>query len=125
MISYTIYNKATGLIRKSFFAANADSVESYYNSEIEAVLEGDINGNNFKIIEGNVVEIPPPSNYEEDNRHKRNFELKNSDWTQVPDSPLTDSKKAEWRTYRQALRDLPTNSSWPDIEDSDWPIIPS
>ena len=31
-----------------------------------------------------------------------------SDWTQLPDSGLTDEKKAEWQIYRQALRDLPT-----------------
>jgi len=30
-----------------------------------------------------------------------------SDWTQLPNSPLSDSKKAEWATYRQALRDIP------------------
>jgi|TARA_Y100000015_G_scaffold37179_1_gene38954 DNA-binding transcriptional regulator/RsmH inhibitor MraZ len=30
-----------------------------------------------------------------------------SDWTQSADSPLSDTKKAEWATYRQKLRDLP------------------
>lgn len=40
-------------------------------------------------------------------RDKRNARLKTSDWTQMPDSPLTDSKKQEWATYRQQLRDLP------------------
>ena len=35
--------------------------------------------------------------------------LSSSDWTQAVDSPLTDSKKAEWATHRQALRDLPTS----------------
>ena len=39
--------------------------------------------------------------------NKRNGKLKDSDWTQLPDSPLSDSKKAEWATYRQALRDIP------------------
>jgi len=34
----------------------------------------------------------------------RNAELKNSDWTQLPDAPVN---KNEWATYRQALRDLP------------------
>ena len=38
---------------------------------------------------------------------KRNRLLAGSDWTQLPDNALTDSKKAEWATYRQALRDLP------------------
>ena len=38
---------------------------------------------------------------------KRNRRLEASDWTQVPDSPLSAEKKAEWATYRQALRDIP------------------
>jgi hypothetical protein len=29
----------------------------------------------------------------------------------MPDSPLSDTKKAEWATYRQELRDLP--AKWP------------
>ena len=37
----------------------------------------------------------------------RNALLIWSDWTQGNDSPLSDSKKAEYVTYRQALRDLP------------------
>lgn len=32
-----------------------------------------------------------------------------SDWTQMPDSPLTDEKRAAWAAYRQAMRDLPDN----------------
>ena len=40
-------------------------------------------------------------------RNIRSGLLSQSDWTQVSDSPLTDSKKAEWRTYRQQLRDFP------------------
>ncbi len=37
--------------------------------------------------------------------------LANSDWTQVADSPLSDSKKAEWAAYRTALRDLPATAT--------------
>ena len=40
---------------------------------------------------------------------KRNNKLTASDWTQAADSPLSNSKKAEWATYRQALRDIPNN----------------
>ena len=46
--------------------------------------------------------------------------LTGSDWTQMPDSPLSDVKKQEWAIYRQALRDLPSsttdpsNPTWPD-----------
>ena len=39
--------------------------------------------------------------------NKRNGKLADSDWTQFVDSPLSDVKKAEWVTYRQALRDIP------------------
>ena len=37
----------------------------------------------------------------------RNWLLSVSDWTQGNDSPLSSSKKAEYVTYRQSLRDLP------------------
>ena len=43
----------------------------------------------------------------EEIRHKRDNRLKNSDWTQFPDSPLSNAKAAEWATYRQTLRELP------------------
>jgi len=35
--------------------------------------------------------------------------LAGSDWTQMPDSPLTDEQRAAWAAYRQALRDAPAN----------------
>ena len=53
-------------------------------------------------------------------RQERDRLLNETDWTQVPDSALTDEKKNEWAEYRQALRDLPANTSdpanptWPD-----------
>ena len=43
----------------------------------------------------------------EELRQKRDLRLAGSAWPQMPDSPLSNSKKAEWATYRQALRDLP------------------
>lgn len=56
-------------------------------------------------------------------RSERNELLKLSDWTQVPDSPLTDAKKTEWATYRQALRDLPSTTT--DFANPVWPSQPS
>ena len=44
-------------------------------------------------------------------REKRNRLIAETDWTQVNDSPLSTSKKTEWQTYRQALRDLPSKSN--------------
>ena len=40
-------------------------------------------------------------------RLERDQKLKDSDWTVMDGSPLSDSKKDEWKTYRQALRDMP------------------
>lgn len=58
-------------------------------------------------------------------RDKRNARLKTSDWTQMPDSPLTDSKKQEWATYRQQLRDLPESYTDEDeITDIVFPTKP-
>ena len=56
-------------------------------------------------------------------RHYRNVLLRESDWTQFTDSPLTDSKKNEWKTYRQNLRDLPATES--DPENATFPTKPS
>lgn len=53
----------------------------------------------------------------------RNMMLLSSDWTQMPDAPLTEEKKAEWRVYRQALRDLP-NSEGFDPWNVSWPVPP-
>ena len=46
-------------------------------------------------------------------REWRNSLLNETDWTVLPDSPLSAEKQAEWKTYRQKLRDLPANSSEP------------
>ena len=54
-------------------------------------------------------------------RDYRNNLLRESDWTQAVDSPLSDSKKAEWKTYRQSLRDI-TKTASPKIL-TDGPII--
>ena len=41
-------------------------------------------------------------------RSDRNALLSGSDWTQVADVALSAEKVAEWATYRQELRDLPS-----------------
>ncbi len=59
-------------------------------------------------------------------RGQRTYLLNLSDWTQVPDSPLTDAKKQEWGVYRQALRDVTTaQSSVERYEDIVWPTEPT
>lgn len=54
-------------------------------------------------------------------RMRRNQYLLQSDWTQLPDSPLTTEKKTEWTVYRQSLRDVTTQ---PDPFNIVWPVKP-
>ena len=56
-----------------------------------------------------------------DLRISRKRRLLASDWTQSRDVTL--SNDADWKTYRQALRDLPANTS--DPTNPTWPTAPS
>ena len=61
---------------------------------------------------------------EANNRLLRERLLNGSDWTQLPDVPLSAEKKQEILTYRQALRDITNHSNWPNLNSDDWPDIP-
>jgi hypothetical protein len=56
-------------------------------------------------------------------RQTRDVLLSRCDWTQLPDTTLTDEQKAAWATYRQALRDLPSTAASPD--EIEFPARPS
>jgi len=60
----------------------------------------------------------------EQNKSIRDGRLSASDWTQTADAPFSSSVKTAWATYRQALRDLPDHSNWPNLESGDWPTKP-
>jgi len=52
-------------------------------------------------------------------RAERDALLAASDWTQVADAPVD---QAAWATYRQALRDVPSQIGFP--ENVEWPSEP-
>ena len=54
-----------------------------------------------------------------DIRTERDIKLTQSDWTQVADAPVD---KAAWATYRQALRDIPSQAGFPN--EVVWPVEP-
>jgi len=59
-------------------------------------------------------------------KKRRNFLLTESDWSQLPDAPLTESEKQQWRTYRQQLRDIPAaNANATVIAGINWPEKPT
>ena len=126
MSTYTIYNISTGEIRKAF-APGAGADINIYLREGEAYLNGSYAPSNYTVTDGKAVKIQIPEEYDPEalNLMIRKGLLPSSDWTQLPDSPLSDSKKAEWATYRQALRDLTTHSNWPNLEEADWPTKPT
>jgi hypothetical protein len=39
--------------------------------------------------------------------------LYQSDWTQIPNGPLTQQQQEAWAVYRQQLRDIPEQSGYP------------
>lgn len=54
-------------------------------------------------------------------RSERNQRLSECDWTQLSDAPLTNVETTDWGSYRQALRDITTQSDPFNIQ---WPTSP-
>jgi hypothetical protein len=50
------------------------------------------------------------------------YELSNSDWTQIPNNPLTPEYSAEWAVYRQELRNF--MATWEPSNEADLPDPP-
>ena len=119
---FTVYNLDTGEIEYS--TSTAAKINEVGLVGRQGILEGDYQPNAYKIVDGEAV--TRTDNALEILRSKRDELLSESDWTQVADSPLSDSKKAEWATYRQTLRDFPaTNSDATDFDALVWPTPPS
>ena len=55
-------------------------------------------------------------------RNTRNWLLSLCDWTQLPDAPITEVKKAEWTEYRVQLRDIP--ETYQTVSSIVWPSKP-
>lgn len=130
MKKITIYKVDTGEIQRVVTCPD-DSIEFQLQSG-EAVVEGDSNDVTQKVVDGIIVDKDEPSDEEKnviavkEMRRRRNSLLKSTDWTQLVDSPLSDSDKTTWATYRQALRDLPeNNANITDISNVEFPDMPN
>ena len=55
-----------------------------------------------------------------ENREARTKLLTETDFYALSDVTMS----SDMTTYRQALRDLPSHSNWPNLEDNDWPTKP-
>lgn len=125
MISVSFYDTATGkILRKAML--DPDMVDANTNAG-EGWVEGFHDANLFVVKDGKVQSIAQ-EHIEEAQiasawsmfRMTRDSYLAASDWTQVPDAPVD---QAAWAVYRQALRDLPANTT--DPRNPDWPALPA
>ena len=89
-----------------------DGVEVEYSADDYAQYEQDVVAEENRRLANLPIAI----------RNKRTALLKESDWTQTVDSPLSAEQKQAWATYRQALRDLPEQGELAD--DAVFPVKP-
>jgi hypothetical protein len=126
-MTYTIYSQATGQILR---IVQTNDIESQLQDG-ESYLEGSIDDSDYYIENGSAVKIPPqPDQYsifdfvtkqwvENENLAiafvlpKRQRLLYASDWTQIPNNPLTVEQQLAWETYRQELRNITTQPGYP------------
>ena len=106
-------------------AEHPDIVRAYHDVEIRC--EDEQLNTNLAIAkvescngEVTVEDIPMSS---EEARAKRDKLLADTDWTQVLDAPIDAETREAYRTYRQALRDIPEQDGFPEI--ITWPELPS
>ncbi len=102
------------------FSASATDEEQYGRDIFAAIVAGEA---------GPIEQYrPPPAPSIEKlsaiAREKRNFLLSQSDWTQLKDAQamMSESEKSSWTLYRQQLRDISKQASFPT--EVDWPVQP-
>lgn len=138
MNRYVFYNNTDGDIYwvKTVREEKAQSLCSVNRGmNMSYVLESELNGNildrmtdeldlsttPFTVRKAGNKGTPTPS---AEAKALRNTKLTECDWTQGEDSPLSDAKKLEWQTYRQALRDFDYNSVTTNVGIV-WPTKPN
>ena len=124
---FTFYNTTTGDI---MFVSDLQSEDNAKNitsaSESTAYVSGEYQSADYTIQNGLPVaksqsEVAALKSASEWARFRdiRDQLLAQCDWTQVPDAPVD---QAAWAAYRQALRDLPSNTV--DPNNPQWPERP-
>ena len=61
---------------------------------------------------------------EQGNRRHRDMLLLETDWVVIKALEAGETVPAAWVTYRQALRDMPLHTEWPNVDENDWPTKP-
>lgn len=124
---YTIYSEINGQIFKIVQTTNIQ--EQLQANQL--YIDGSFDDTKYYIEDGLPVEIPEkPSPYAlfdfntkewvlnsnlaiADILPKRQKLLYSSDWTQLPNNPLSVQQQTAWATYRQQLRDITAQAGYP------------
>lgn len=136
-MNITVYETQSGqIVRVCSVSSGAQHLQAGYG---EDWLEGNYPDDRFYIANGQPVAMPSrPSAHHNFNyatkqwvadtdgawgsvRAERNKKLRDTDWTQMPDSPFAAQQRQQWAAYRQALRDV-TNQADPFT--INWPTPP-
>lgn len=136
-MNYTIINTSNGEILKTITCPE-DQISGQYDALTQSCLEGTYSDENYYYGSGTFIAKPvkPEGFFQFNNTTKlwapdsiaatisvtsqRRELLISSDWTQLPNSPLTIEQQEQWASYRQELRDISkqvgylTNVLWPN-----------
>lgn len=130
MNRYILYHTDTGFIESVLSLTDKSKQKMLDNNDNIAFMLGSVPDVNKYCVnvatDPHTIESKPAvvQDVDEYIRDLRTKLLKASDWTQAIDSPLSDSKKAEWQTYRQQLRDWPSTNTATTVADVVWPTKP-
>jgi hypothetical protein len=125
MIKAVVYSKLTNKVLSTLSVPDLECLEANIQENQDYIISdwvGDITL--ASVVNGEVITEEPRNQTENITRGMRDNLLANSDWTQMPDSPLNNEEKANWQTYRQELRDLFNNFTYTNLEDVNWPTPP-
>lgn len=122
MITVTKYDLSSGDITGNL-TCELDLIDRNL-SENEGFVVGIYDPKNYVVSDGKVVDrvYDQELKFEEESSQVkllRDSMLLQSDWTQLPDSPVD---KSAWAEYRQALRDLTSQEGFPS--NVNWPVKP-
>ena len=111
--------------KKWFFEVEDGVVKQKQPYSGEGYVEGPAFVTPGYLYDGENFTAPEPTPLSWDNiREIRNQLISKTDWTQLADSPLTETEKAAWVIYREELRDItesfnsPSEVIWPEAPDA-------
>lgn len=119
-------------MRYAFFNEDGRLETAHNDSTIDSLPDGAVELSEFEwenrfelLLKGDELITKPLEinleNLAASARIKRNRLLAESDWSVLVDAPLDEAAKTTFLQYRQALRDIPEQSGFP--ENIAWPIL--